>query len=220
MRSNIMPETTKARSISRGGNGGTMRLFEVHHGCERGAWTTLVWSIEIGEWREQRVKAETWRVGKVCFHRLSNWKREEEKRRGREKEKRNYFWTLENLKRSTRPRRGVVRMKLKFVKIHYPFWFRFFLFFFLENYLSWNSVVLSFIRYKRQDGLSVHLIKRSEWAESTSAYFSDVLSLLYNFNHSPDLTRPESDGSCFCFGMLPLAKNFPSKRYIARNNAL
>lgn len=85
-------------------------------------------------------------------------KRGGEEERERERKKKLFL----NVGKFETKNEDIVRMKLKFVKIHYPFWFRFFLFFFLENYLSWNSVVLSFTRYKRQDELSVHLIKRSE----------------------------------------------------------
>lgn len=42
----------------------------------------------------------------------------------------------------------IVRMKLKFVKIHYPFWFRFFLFFFGKLPIVEFS---SFIFYKVQE---------------------------------------------------------------------
>lgn len=100
----------------------TVRFFEVHHRVVNEGNHDLVDTGLIDwnrEWREQRVKAETWRVRKVC---LSNWKRGGGRGGGgKEIGIISERWKIWNEERDER-RGWEWKMKLKFVSIiHFRF---------------------------------------------------------------------------------------------------
>lgn len=142
-RSNIMAE----KYIPFPG-GETVRFFEVHHRVVNEGNHDLVDTGLIDwnrEWREQRVKAETWRVRKVWAIGKGEGEEEEEEKKSA------LFLNVGKFETKNETNEGdVVRMKDEIkICIHYPFSFPFLFLFFWKNYPLWNPVVLSFTRGTR-----------------------------------------------------------------------